>query len=51
MNLPDINQYNTLFDDVDIERHDTYNVGMEIVNSMFNSINMDSICRYHDIKS
>lgn len=49
MNLPDINLYNTLFDNE--ERNDTNSIDLEIINSMFESINIENICKYHDIPS
>ena len=50
MNLSNINLYDTLIDN-DIETHDDNNVGLEIINSMYNAMNMENICKYHDINS
>lgn len=49
MDLPDINLYNTLLDNE--ESYDTNSIGLEIINSMFESINIENICKYHDIIS
>ena len=49
MNIPNFNLYDTLFDNED--QHHTNNIGLDIVNSMYNSLNTDNICRYHDINS
>lgn len=49
MNLLDINLYDTLFDNYE-ERH-VNGIGLKIVTSMYNSMNTDNICKYHDINS
>lgn len=49
MNLPDINLYNTLLENE--ESYDTNSIDLEIINSMFESINIENICKYHDIPS
>ncbi len=49
MNLPDINLYNTLFDNEEINYRNS--IDLEIINAMYESINIDNICKYHDIHS
>ena len=50
MNLPDNNLYDILFENPE-GRHDVNDVGLDIVNSMYSSINTDIICKYDDINS
>ena len=48
MHPPNINLYNSIFDS---ETQNTNNIDLEIINSMYNSMNINDICQYHDIDS
>lgn len=49
MNLYDINLFNSIFDNKKV--YNTNNLDLEIIISMFKSINTENICKYHDINS
>ena len=49
MALPDTNLYNSLFDNDVLNNTDS--MDLELVNSMFDSIDIVNICKYHDINS
>ena len=50
MNPIDANLFATLFNNID-DRHDNDDIGLAILNSTYNSLNLDELCRYHDFSS
>lgn len=50
MNSINENLYNTLFSDID-NNQESDSIGIEIINSMYSSLNLDDICNYHDLTS
>lgn len=50
MNPSNLNLFDTLFSDHD-DNDEGNNVGLEILNSMYNSLNTEDICNYHDLSS
>ena len=50
MNITDINLIDSLLNTSD-ESQDDNDVGLEIINSIYDTLNINEICKYHDINS
>ena len=52
MNVNNLNLFHTLFNDLEEEsNHSNAHHDIDIMNSMYESININDICKYHDLNS